>query len=160
MDRKWLYGTIMIVSLLLWAGPMQAGDDPPIEAPAIYVPIVLGPQPQVETAVPTATDIILQPLPTATATATIHLIPLPTATPTMTQPAPTPSHTATPTPTRDIGNLCAADIFNCTDFATQVEAQAIYDHCMVIVGFDIHKLDRDGDGLACETLPMPLFFGD
>ncbi|KKQ43394.1 MAG: hypothetical protein US60_C0002G0002 [Microgenomates group bacterium GW2011_GWC1_37_8] len=47
---------------------------------------------------------------------------------------------------------CSSNKYNCTDFKTHAEAQAIFDSCG---GFsnDIHKLDSDGDGVACESLP-------
>lgn len=38
---------------------------------------------------------------------------------------------------------------DCSDFATQEEAQAVYDQDPS----DPHGLDSDGDGIACETLP-------
>lgn len=48
---------------------------------------------------------------------------------------------------------CHADLRNCGDFTTQAAAQACYDYCMVQVGYDVHHLDSDGDGEACESLP-------
>lgn len=47
---------------------------------------------------------------------------------------------------------CSANIYNCTDFKTHAEAQALYDCCGGAQN-DIHRLDSDGDGLACESLP-------
>lgn len=44
---------------------------------------------------------------------------------------------------------CTENIYNCTDFNSQSEAQSVLDTC----GGDIHKLDSDGDGVACESLP-------
>jgi len=41
---------------------------------------------------------------------------------------------------------CRANIYNCDDFATQEEAQLMLKKC----GEDVHKLDRDKDGRACE----------
>jgi len=69
--------------------------------------------------------------------------PTPTITPTPWRPPPTPM------PTCD----CSGDVYNCVDFNTQAEAQACFDYCMQVVGYDIHKLDRDADGIACERLP-------
>ena len=48
---------------------------------------------------------------------------------------------------------CWGNLYNCDDFGTQAEAQAVYDYCMAQVGFDVHRLDGDGDGVACEGLP-------
>ncbi len=47
---------------------------------------------------------------------------------------------------------CSSDTYNCIDFKTRADAQAIYDACGGRTS-DIHKLDRDGDGIACEGLP-------
>ena len=46
------------------------------------------------------------------------------------------------------GTANAADL-NCSDFATQAEAQAAFD----ATPGDPNGLDRDGDKIACETLP-------
>ena len=78
---------------------------------------------------------------------TAHRLPTPTATPTR-------RPTRTPTPTRRPGVCaCYADLYNCSDFSTQAEAQACFDYCMTTVGYDVHRLDGDGDGIACESLP-------
>ena len=51
-------------------------------------------------------------------------------------------------------NTCSYDAYNCSDFATQGSAQACYEFCLTMVGIDIHGLDGDNDGIACEHLPM------
>ncbi len=48
------------------------------------------------------------------------------------------------------GIICSYNAYNCGDFSTHAEAQAVYDECGVS---DIHYLDGDDDGSACETLP-------
>ena len=45
---------------------------------------------------------------------------------------------------------CDANTYNCGDFSTQAEAQEVYDACG---SEDIHRLDSDGDGVVCESLP-------
>lgn len=40
-----------------------------------------------------------------------------------------------------------------SDFATQAEAQACYAYCLDQGAGDIHLLDADADGVACESLP-------
>ena len=42
-----------------------------------------------------------------------------------------------------------ANIYNCSDFSYQEEAQAVYDQDTS----DPNRLDGDGDGVACEALP-------
>jgi len=48
---------------------------------------------------------------------------------------------------------CSGDLYNCTDFETQQNAQQCYDHCWAITQTDVHRLDNDKDGKACESLP-------
>jgi len=51
----------------------------------------------------------------------------------------------------DMDNVvCDSNFYNCGDFSTHDEAQAVYDECG---SDDIHRLDGDNDGLACESLP-------
>ena len=44
--------------------------------------------------------------------------------------------------------ICNWNAYNCSDFSTQAKAQHTFEYC----GYDIHDLDRDNDGLACESL--------
>ena len=44
--------------------------------------------------------------------------------------------------------------YNCGDFPTHAAAQGCFDWCMQEVGTDVHRLDGDGDGIACESLPL------
>ena len=59
-------------------------------------------------------------------------------------PTATPAPSAGPCP-------CYADLYNCADFASQYEAQQCYNWCMVQGLGDPHKIDRDADGVACES---------
>lgn len=47
---------------------------------------------------------------------------------------------------------CSGNVYNCGDFSTHAEAQATYDYCGGASN-DIHGMDGDGDGVACESLP-------
>lgn len=49
-----------------------------------------------------------------------------------------------------IGTNCSSDVYNCGDFTTQAQAQAVFDYCGPE---DVHNLDNDGDGEVCESLP-------
>lgn len=116
------------------------------------------------TGTPTATG-------AATATATVTRTPTATATPTTTGTStatatasrtptvtPTPTRTPTPTATATRGapggcSTCAFDAYNCSDFDTQEDAQECFDYCMELVGSDVHRLDADNNGVACESLP-------
>lgn len=49
--------------------------------------------------------------------------------------------------------LCNANILNCSDFDTRAKAQACYEVCVNQGVGDIHRLDGNGDGMACESLP-------
>jgi len=44
------------------------------------------------------------------------------------------------------------DEYNCSDFATQAEAQTFYDKAGGVSG-DVNRLDADKDGIPCEDLP-------
>ncbi len=92
--------------------------------------------------------------PTILASATIHHImtyaPTFTPEPTSTifvitdqQPAPT-------NPPVSASCDCSYDRYNCSDFNTHSAAQACYNSCKP---GDIHRLDQDDDGVACESLP-------
>ncbi len=51
---------------------------------------------------------------------------------------------------------CSNDSYNCPgtsdDFSTRAEAQACYEYCISLGRGDIHRLDGDNDGIACESL--------
>ena len=47
----------------------------------------------------------------------------------------------------------SANLYNCGDFSTQEEAQQVLDYGLQLTGKDIHGLDGDKDGIACESLP-------
>lgn len=68
------------------------------------------------------------------------------------EPEPEPSSPSPPLlpPTKKI--ICSYNAYNCSDFTTHAEAQGVFEHCGGINN-DIHRLDRDKDGIACESLP-------
>jgi len=93
-----------------------------------------------------------------------HIIPTATTVPTITPtetPAPTatnaPTSTATPTPqptaTQALRFICNRDAYNCSRFSTQAAAQEVFNYCFNLGFGDIHRLDGDGNGVACESLP-------
>jgi diacylglycerol kinase len=51
------------------------------------------------------------------------------------------------------GAMCEENVYNCGNFTTQAEAQEVYDTCTTPENRDRHGLDRDGDGIACQSLP-------
>jgi len=61
-----------------------------------------------------------------------------------------PTTTITINPFREI--ICSYNAYNCPDFSTHAEAQKVYEFCGGVSN-DIHRLDRDKDGVACESLP-------
>ncbi len=48
---------------------------------------------------------------------------------------------------------CSGNLYNCDDFNTQVAAQACFNYCMNLGKGDVHWLDGDDDGYACERNP-------
>lgn len=45
---------------------------------------------------------------------------------------------------------CGFDAYNCGNFGPQADAQRTFEYCRNLNGGDIHDLDRDDDGVACE----------
>jgi hypothetical protein len=119
---------LAIVAGALFAAPVGHGQT----IPTIYLPLVVRPE-------PTATS---TPVPTNTSAPTATTAPISTA-------------TATPQPTATTGLLyiCSRDAYNCSDFSTQRQAQEVFDYCVNLGFGDIHRLDFDGNGQACESLP-------
>lgn len=124
--RFWVLGIAVLWLALLAVVPGMAQTIPS----PIYLPVIR-----------------VAPPPTATPTFT--------ATPTQAPATPTAIATTTPVPTATTALLyiCDRDTYNCADFETQSEAQAALDYCVERGFGDIHKLDQDGDGVACESLP-------
>lgn len=80
--------------------------------------------------------------------------PPPVASPVVAPPPPTQTSPAPVPPPASSGNYtCAYNAYNCPDFSTHAEAQAVFEACGGPAS-DIHGLDgNDNDGLACESLP-------
>jgi hypothetical protein len=51
-----------------------------------------------------------------------------------------------------VGYQCWRNVYDCRDFRTQAEAQAVYEACGGPKK-DVHHLDWDGNGRACDHLP-------
>lgn len=112
-------------------------------------------QPGLGQTIPGATTIYLPHISRSeppTATATTMAIATPTNTP---EPTPTelPAATPSPTPTAGLLFICTSDAYNCSDFSTQAGAQEVFNYCTERGFGDIHRLDFDGNGVACESLP-------
>lgn len=106
------------------------------------------------------TQVIVSP--TVFLTATIFFLP------TLTKPViPTPitipgsENTPIPSPTyifimptqqtgSGVSCSCQADTLNCADFPTDQEAQNCMEYCISVGSGDIHNLDGDSNGLACD----------
>jgi micrococcal nuclease len=95
------------------------------------------------------------PTPTPMPTPTQTPVP-PTLAPTSPPPppptAPPPPPPTAPPPPPPVCD-CSGNIYNCADFGTHAQAQACYNYCMSLGRGDIHRLDGDNDGIACESLP-------
>lgn len=101
--------------------------------------------------------------PTQTSMAYVTPIPTKTIAPTVIV-IPTPTATQKVMPTIKILNLvpsqqfayscdCQSNKYNCSDFVYQSEAQQCFLFCKdTTVYDDIHELDKDGDGIVCESL--------
>ena len=65
---------------------------------------------------------------------------------------PPPTSSSNTLSTANTSYVCTENTYNCTDFKTHAEAQNVYESCGGI-GNDVHGLDGNDDGVACETLP-------
>lgn len=67
----------------------------------------------------------------------------------------TPVIVSQPTTDSDVPSdcTCSGNTYNCSHFSTQKRAQSCYDYCLELVGRDVYRLDGNGDGIVCETLP-------
>lgn len=132
---KTLLPTLMLTTLpTLTSVPTLMGTATSVPLPThTPVPLPTAMPTPVSTLVPALTDV-----PTST--------PLPTVQPTVVPPSPVP----TDVPVCD----CSEDLYNCgRDFTTHDQAQACFNYCMEQGQGDVHELDADDDGSACESLP-------
>ncbi len=120
--------------------------------PEMTTPTPTTTSPSVATSQPTTTK-----PPTTTPPTTSP--PVQTESPIETLPSTQPQPTDAPVPnTPDVANgdstgvECNSNTYNCGDFQTQAEAQEVYEACGGVSN-DIHKLDGNLDGEACESLP-------
>lgn len=130
---------------------------PTVELP----PATFPPTPTNTRVVPDTPTVTGVPSNTYTPTPSPTFIPPPTFTPT---PSPTPHIVSVPTydfepssppssPDGSSGCSCSGNIYNCKDFGSHASAQACYEYCISEGRGDIHGLDGDNDGSACESLP-------
>lgn len=54
--------------------------------------------------------------------------------------------------TQSTDYICDTNTYNCGDFSTHEQAQEVFEACGGKSN-DIHILDKDGDSIACESLP-------
>lgn len=73
----------------------------------------------------------------------------PSPMPQPTNPPPKPEENSKQDPVCD----CSGNYYNCANFGRHWAAQECYNYCRSIGRGDIHRLDRDNDRYACESLP-------
>jgi len=86
-------------------------------------------------------------------TLTLRAVSSPSQQPTPVDPTTVVTPVATAVVPYAVTCTCSADLFACSSFPFWSAAQACFNQCRVEVGFDIHGLDEDGDGVACELAP-------
>ncbi len=80
----------------------------------------------------------------------VVVVPPPEPTPAPLEEEPVIPQPSTPAPTEGIN--CSGEMYDCPDFTVQEEAQYVYEYCLKATGKDVHGLDGDDDGIACEAL--------
>ncbi|MEM7800195.1 MAG: excalibur calcium-binding domain-containing protein [Chloroflexota bacterium] len=131
--------------------PTASPSATPTTAPTLTptIPPTMTPT-QTPTLSPTATP---TQRPTETATPTLSPTAVPTSTPTNTptaQPTATPHPLACPSDATPNCDCTRGNTLNCADFPTHQHANQCYSYCMATAGYDVHELDGDNDGVACE----------
>jgi hypothetical protein len=123
----------------------------------------------IATAFPTTSAAVpVTSVPSATTTATVRpaatvatVAPVPTVAPTVRPATPAPTPVVTPSPVRTVAPTVAGfdpqryigqgDAYNCPDFISQAQAQAV----LRADPRDPNGLDGDDDGIACESNRSP-----
>ncbi len=161
----WAIGAFLVITVI--AGLLTDGDNPSAgEERSAPIPTFTNTAaPRTDAPAPTDTPLPPTAVPVELPTAT----PVPPPPPAPVEPAPAPveAERAAPVvplvpvaPASALSDcLCDSDIYNCNcdgtnpdcqTFVTTFDAQSCYMRCKEIAGRDIHGLDRDGDGSACE----------
>lgn len=131
MNRKISLLALFVVFIL-------ACGEPPTPIPTVDIQAVIAmTQTAAATALPASTDIFT-------------FTPFPTDTPGII-PAQTLVLFATNTAPAQAACSCSGDALNCTDFGSSSQAQACYDYCISVGVGDVHQLDNNDDGVACEN---------
>lgn len=100
----------------------------------------------------TTTTVVPSTTTTTTTTITTTTTTITTTTTTTALPPTTTTTTTLPTTTTTREIICSHNTYNCSDFSTHAEAQEAFEFCGGINN-DVHWLDGDDDGVACESLP-------
>ena len=106
---------------------------PTVAVTSTNLPTLTKPPTGIPSTTPTVTNTVIFILPAITTTSTLIFI-LPTN-------PPAGGSTCS----------CSGNTYNCSDFSSHSSAQACFTYCVQQGAGDIHKLDRDNDGLACEN---------
>jgi Excalibur calcium-binding domain len=141
LPSRWKYGLVAVLAVLgISSASYNASAPHSLVAKPVTTPIVE----QVKGATaPTAT-----PIPTGTPTPTLTPVPKQKyIVPTMPYIPPT---LAPEKQSNQSEPVYSDEDKDCSDFATHSEAQAFFE---AAGAGDPHRLDRDGDGVACEDLP-------
>ena len=152
-----LFGGFIVIMCCICFGFMAllgVFDNSPTPTPA---PLMRSTEILIKTSLPSATN--LPPTLTPPPSMTFTSVPAPTRRPTWTlEPtfttAPTSAPIILPTSAPAAGICaCTGDLYNCSNFGSHAAAQACYNYCTSQGAGDIHKIDQDNDGNACESLP-------
>lgn len=139
-----LFGCVVIANMV---GGNRSDNDAPERAGVVTLPTeeTSAPIPTWTNTPETAPTLPALATPTPETLATIEA---PTATPAQ----PTPSW-STMVNGVEFASDCLCDqgnTLNCSSFAIPKDAQACYLRCMELTGLDVHDMDGDKDGTACE----------
>jgi micrococcal nuclease len=53
-----------------------------------------------------------------------------------------------------VPHSCSSNQYNCSGFGTHAKTQVCFTCCVSVGSGDVHRLDGDSNGIACENLPL------
>jgi outer membrane biosynthesis protein TonB len=152
MPRRSINGlaSALLIGFMLLAGCSSGQAEQPAVRPVAFAAV----PPATPTPLATESQVAASNEPSVAPKATPKATPKPTPKPTP-KATPKPKPKATPKPAsyyKPPGWDGSSDV-DCTDFDTHAQAQSFFKGTGGSTSNDPYGLDRDHDGLACETLP-------
>ena len=57
----------------------------------------------------------------------------------------------------DLKIMCSRDFYDCSNFIARDYVEMVYYYCYSIKNKDVHHLDKNGNGVPCESIKRPKY---